>query len=260
MNLKTLESLRLKFCKMVLKLKRSTPDIMVYGETGRFQIEYYAKKRIINFWNRVTSGSTDKCSYKMYMLSKQLHDSGSRTSTWYLNLVRTLESYGITNVPVESENIKAVVKNLHMSLKSEYISKWKGEVEESRKCGSLYKHIKTIFEFEYYLNNLPHNLRLAMARIRTSNHRLPIETGRYRQNRVPRDERVCTKCDSGLVGDEYHFILVCSNPILKALREKYIAPFYRFNPNMDKLKELFCNRGRKLFKLARFVEEGLKLY
>ena len=161
---------------------------------------------------------------------------------------------------MESENIKAVVKIMHESLKSEYITKWKAEVEESRKCGTLYKHIKTIFEFEYYLNNLPHNLRLAMAKIRTSNHRLPIETGRYRQNRVPREERLCTKCDSGQVGDEYHFILVCSNPILKALREKYIPPFYRFNPNMDKLKELFCNRGRKLFKLARFVQEGLKLY
>ena len=128
MNLKTLESLHLKFCKMVLKLKRSTPDIMVYGETGRFQVEYYAKKRIINFWSRVASGSTDKSSYKMYILSKQLHDSGRRTSTWYLNLVKILESYGITNVPVESENIKAVVKIMHESLKSEYITKWKAEV------------------------------------------------------------------------------------------------------------------------------------
>ena len=159
------------------------------------------------------------------MLCKQRHDSGRSTSTWYLNLVKLLESCGINNVPEESENIKAVVKTMHMSLKCEYITKWKSAVEESRKCGTLYKHIKTIFEFEYYLNNLPHNLRIAIARIRTSNHRLPIETGRYGQNRVPREERVCTKCDSGQVGDEYHFILVCSSPILKALREKSIPPF-----------------------------------
>ena len=42
-NLKILETLHLKYCKIVLKLKSTTPDIMVYGETGRFKIEYYAK-------------------------------------------------------------------------------------------------------------------------------------------------------------------------------------------------------------------------
>ena len=44
------------------------------------------------------------------------------------------------------------------------------------------------------------------------------------------------------------------------LREKYISPYYSSSPTMDKLAELFDNRGRKLFKLARYIVEGLKLY
>ena len=99
-----------------------------------------------------------------------------------------------------------------------------------------------------------------MARIRTCNHNLPIEIGRHGRNYIPREERICTKCDSGLLGDEFHFILVCSNPVLLELREKYISPYYTLFPSMDGLADLFGNKGRKLFKLARYVAEGLKLY
>ena len=63
-----------------------------------------------------------------------------------------------------------------------------------------------------------------------------------------------------LRGDELHFILVCQNPTLLELREKYISPYYTSEPSMVKLSELSNSRGRKLFKLARYVDEGLKLY
>ena len=124
----------------------------------------------------------------------------------------------------------------------------------------LYKHVKVIFEREYYLTNLPNKLRVAISRIRTCNHRLPIEDGRYSRNYVPREQRICNKCDSGLVGDEFHFILVCTNPVLLELREKYISPYYTLFPTMDRLTKLLDNRGQKILKLARYVEEGLKLY
>ena len=134
------------------------------------------------------------------------------------------------------------------------------KVNSTPKCSVLYKHIKLVFEKEYYLTHLPCDLRLAMSRIRTCNHRLPIEAGRYGANRANREDRKCTKCNSGLIGDEFHFILTCTNPDLMDLREKYISPYYSNSPSMDKLTELFNNRGRKLFKLARYIVEGLKLY
>ena len=99
-----------------------------------------------------------------------------------------------------------------------------------------------------------------MSRIRTCNHRLPIEAGRYGVNRANREDRICTKCNSGVVGDEFHFILTCTNPQLLELREKYISPYYTLSPSRDRLHELFNNKGRKLFRLARYVREGLKLY
>ena len=134
------------------------------------------------------------------------------------------------------------------------------QVNNAPKCSILYKHIKVDFECEYYLTNLPYNLRLAMSRIRTCNHRLPIEVGRYTSSYKPRQDRICTKCNSMLPGNEFHFILECNNPILLELRGKYISPYYTSQPSMEKLAELFNNRGKKLFKLARYINEGLKIY
>ena len=86
------------------------------------------------------------------------------------------------------------------------------------------------------------------------------EAGRYVPRYTPRENRICTKCDSRLLGYEYHFILICTNPVLLDLRNKYISPYYTLQPSLNKLAELFNNKGIKLFKLARFVIEGLKLY
>ena len=133
-------------------------------------------------------------------------------------------------------------------------------VTTTPKCSVLYKHIKFIFESEFYLSHLPPNLRLALSRIRTCNHKLPIEARRFGANKTNRENRICNKCNSGQVGDEFHFILICSNPLLVELREKYRSPYFTIYPSMDKLLELFNNKGRKLFKLARYVAEGLKLY
>jgi hypothetical protein len=34
-----LEKIQLRFCKLLLKLKTSTPNYMIHGELGRFPIE-----------------------------------------------------------------------------------------------------------------------------------------------------------------------------------------------------------------------------
>ena len=140
------------------------------------------------------------------------------------------------------------------------MSKWEHRILTSPKCSSIYKHVKSVFEVEHYLTKLPFNLRLALSRIRTSNHKLPIETGRYGYKHVLRNKRICHKCESGQIGDEYHFILDCTNSETLALISKYLSPYYKIQPSMNKLKDLFANKGRMLFNLARFILARLKLY
>jgi hypothetical protein len=46
----------LKFYKILLNLKSSTPNYMVYGELGRYPIDIDIKVRTISYWARPLSG------------------------------------------------------------------------------------------------------------------------------------------------------------------------------------------------------------
>ena len=48
---------------------------------------------------------------------------------------------------------------------------------------------------------------IALAKFRTSNHKLPIETGRW--SNIPRNQRICHLCETE-IGDEYHYIMKCA--------------------------------------------------
>ena len=120
--------------------------------------------------------------------------------------------------------------------------------------------IKNIFEYEKYLDNLGINQRKAMARLRISAHRLPIEVGRYCRPYIPAEERVCLECPNQ-IGDETHFLVKCAKfaeqrePLFSQIEEKY--------PNFNTLNEdqkfifLMTVEGNLQKDVARFIEQNL---
>jgi hypothetical protein len=51
--------------------------------------------------------------------------------------------------------------------------------------------------------------KYTLCKFRTTNHKLPIETGRW--NNIDRVNRICTKCNNITIGDEYHYIIECEH-------------------------------------------------
>ena len=72
-NFIMLERIQLKFAKYLLKLKRNTPNKMIYGETGLLPLEYYVNSRIITFWVSLITGKQSKMSCKMYFMCLSLY-------------------------------------------------------------------------------------------------------------------------------------------------------------------------------------------
>ena len=72
--------------------------------------------------------------------------------------------------------------------------------------GKIYDCIKPFFGREDFIL-LPLKISLPLLKLRTSNTRLPVEVGRW--DHVPYLERKCLMCNSGVVGDEYHYIFKC---------------------------------------------------
>ena len=70
-----------------------------------------------------------------------------------------------------------------------------------------YAKLKTDYELEKYLTvDLSQNMMREIARLRTSTHKLAIETGRYQRPVGPSNERLCKICNTGQVEDEIHFV------------------------------------------------------
>jgi hypothetical protein len=75
--------------------------------------------------------------------------------------------------------------------------------------------------------NMSPAMMYTVIRFRLGIHDLPVAKDRRRRIAIPRGDRVCTKCDSGLVGDELHMIFECA--FLDRLRYDYS---HLFHPDM----------------------------
>ena len=63
-----MQSLFLQFLKIILGVKKSTPNCILYGELGRFPIEVFVKSRMTGMWKRLICGNQNKISAVLYKL------------------------------------------------------------------------------------------------------------------------------------------------------------------------------------------------
>ena len=81
-NIDILEKLHVKFCKLLLNLKTSTPNFMLYGELGRYPLNITVKLKILSFWSKLSSPI-----YRL-LYSKT---RGNNTFSW-INFVKSILS------------------------------------------------------------------------------------------------------------------------------------------------------------------------
>ena len=204
---------------MLLNLKKCTPNAMVLGELGRVPLEFNTKCRMLGFWYSMVTDNNNKISCIMYKLLINLHCSNLYKSEWVSTLFAILRECGMNEYLnntelVQNTNFAAFKKLYKDNLMQLYKDNWLNTIEVSSKC-SLYRNFKDDPKLEKYLFVLPKHLSLPLTRLRTSNHRMPIETGRYLN--VERKDRICMLCTSNDIGDEYHYCMCC--PYFENLRK-----------------------------------------
>jgi len=251
-NISVLEKVHLKFCKYMLGLNRSTPNIMVYGETGRFPLYLEISKRMVKYWCKLASGH-ETMSQKMYKTLYGMHMLLGSTNKWLAFVKSTIEGCGMAEnwMRPQNNNINCFPDLLHSRLKDQFIQQWYTDVWNSPKA-LTYRHIKDTFQHENYLIKLPSSMRITLCRFRCSNHKLQIEVGRH--TRTPREERLCNKCNTGQLGDEFHLLLTC--PYYNNLRILYIPQYYYINPTLEKLTGLFNASVPITRKLCKFITKA----
>lgn len=90
-NINLIENVHLDFCKRILRLRKNTPNYMVYGELGRFPLYIQISQRMYNFWCNIVHPKTEKLSVYFYRVLYQLFENGEIKSPWLKHIKTMLD-------------------------------------------------------------------------------------------------------------------------------------------------------------------------
>ncbi|KAL4237739.1 hypothetical protein ACF0H5_002452 [Mactra antiquata] len=239
-----LERIHLRFCKFVLGVRQNACNAAVYGELGRYPLYIHRYIQILKYWFKVKD-SSNIILKTMYQVSKNRCEKGYKS--WALSVKQILDEHGFSHVWISPwlYNENTFIPTFKQKVYDCFLQKWRSDINNSSILNIVYSHLHEQFIMSKYLTVLKSKTyRSYLARIRISAHHLRVQTGRYGQNRIPRNERSCLLCGSSEVEDEFHFILIC--PRFADLRRKYIDLYYSKKPSMYKLITLLNQDNKQL--------------
>ena len=254
-NLDIIERVQLKFLKLILKLKKSTPSYMVYGESGAYPLKVDIQARIVSFWTNLLDFNSGKLSSMIYKVIHILSEQGKCKSNWLENVKNVVTNNGYANVWLSQSclNKQWFRLSFKQKVKDQFLQQWNSLINSSS-SGITYKIFKNQFEINNYFSILNNTQSRILTAFRTWNHRLPIELGRW--NNKPISERTCHLCKTDS-GDEFHYLFNCKSFCQE--RNTYIKPYYRNNPNTYKMNELMNSKNATVLKnLSSFAEKIMK--
>ena len=255
---KKVETVHLKFLKMILKVRKTTPSCIVYKECNVYPLYLTRLFRVINFWLKIIKLDDNESLKMLYLSSLVIHDNtciNNAPSCWAHHVRKILYTNGFGYV-WENQHL-GIDKNFSIIFKNRIIdSFWQTNSSEidSLSVNRLYRHIQA--EKTFYLSNLQNDfIRVAITKLRLGSHNLFIERGRW--NNTNYLDRKCLQCND--IEDEYHFVIIC--PKFLDLRTKYIPKSYYTKPSMYKFLNLINNNNEKLLKnLGLFLHHAFNRY
>jgi hypothetical protein len=250
------ERIHLKFCKRLLGVRQNVNSNSVYGELARYPLYISRYVRIIRYWCKLLQ-SNNSLIKVLYMQGHNDCENGCKN--WVYNVKTLLNSYGFGYMFYDAEviGVRGFPELFKQRVIESFIQQWHVAIENSPILDT-YKHFKSNFDYEEYLDILPFSARCALSKIRLSSHSLRIQTGRFGQNRLARHERLCLCCNSGDIEDEYHFICICK--MFDNLRKRYLKRCFYARPSVFKFIELMKSSNKTILRnLCIFIKEALSV-
>ena len=242
------EKIHIKFCKFIIGVNKRAVNLAVKGELGRFPVSFSCIIQAFKYWHHLQETSNSLLR-EAASVSKSLHDNG--ISTWFSFYDRVRK---LINVKVDDSSAAV---SLLSYLCEKFRIYWVNTISSFSKLDT-YSSFKSRFCMEGYLDTISNRAhRVCYSKIRISNHRFAIETGRFRK--VPRNERWCLFCkkqSDSVVEDEKHILLHC--PLYELNRKQLFSCVYELCPNFkhlnddERLNYLLNSDGPIVKSVARF--------
>ena len=250
-SFEAIENVHIKICKMVLGVGRDVKNDIALGECGRFPIYIDMQVNIIKYWIRLLTMPSSRFPKQCYDLLVR-HDEIGRKN-WASHVRCLLCSYGFGYVwkmqCVGNNNL--FIKTFKMRIKDASRQDWHSSLSSypdylnyhPEICRANYLNLLTSFE---------HRRVLCLLRC----NKLPLN-GISRFGK-PLLNLFCQQCNSNVIEDLCHFLLVCPRYI--TLRKKYIPLYYHRFPSSFKVQLLCSNSSERVIsKLALYMNECMKM-
>ena len=228
------ETLHAEFCKSILHVQRKTPNNACRAELGQYPLLITIQKRAIKFWKHLKN--SDPHSYHYDALKcQELSPEKSPLN----QLVLRLSSLTPTNTiqpqdsPIQINPIR--INQAITQQKQNYMTHWETQTQTQSKL-ECYLALNRKYTVAEYLTTVKNNkMRKTLTKYRLSEHSLAIETGRRRQTWLPREERLCSHCDTEEIETELHFLTKCNK--YEQIRQHFFPKFEKQFPNLPNLPD-----------------------
>jgi hypothetical protein len=200
-------------CRYILGVHPKTTIAAIRGDVGRMPLYTNIIPSVLKYFHALNSDECSDLLKDSLLCSQELALTGQ---SWYNGVTFLCKQLGIQMHTLKGP-VNSWLPTLKRSLYDKFVSGWKRSilhvhsknVDRGNKLRT-YQKFKTNFGREAYIDIISNQkARKAMARFRTSAHKLYIETGRYAKPRLKPEQRICRLCSSSKVEDEIHFLTEC---------------------------------------------------
>ena len=211
--------------------EKTASNVAGRSELGRLPLIINIYKNILHYILYLLSKNEDTIVNQAFRTSLELHYNGN--NSFYLNLIKISENYDLPEFDPNNLS-EAKAKHYKDIIKQKYNTYWQHTIHHSKKL-HFYSILKHDYKISSYLDVTTNSTnRKDLMKIRISNHKLIIETGRY--NQTPHNDIFCPVCNSGVIEDEIHLFLLC--PKYSIPREKF---YNQIQQNFVDFNQLSCS-------------------
>ena len=261
------ENLHLMFIKIILGVSVRTTNWAVTSESGRYPLALRSYEAMVKFWQHLRDSRSIILTSALET-NAQLHNAGHKT--WYSHLERMMKYFSLEYIKciADRRELMGQIGKTKVVLQEHFNSKWTGDLHGMHAGGKLELFSTLVEEFgvsDYIgiIKNSKH--RIAMARMRVSAHKLPIETGRY--YKISSASRECPLgCKT--LGDEVHYMTSCNHPFIKEIIDPVMSNLSNLCETFDQMDPktitmfMLANKDRRVLPIvAKFcykLEEQFK--
>ena len=245
----TIEKVHLFALKRFLNVADRTPNIMVYGDTGRFPLYINAHVRSVKYWLKILRMEESRLPRRVYNMMLSLSE---HKWLWTAKVERLLKECGLEKYWLEQQvnDETNFLRDLRNKLVSNFYEDWKKNVLSSNRY-AFYRQIKSSWGVEQYLYDIDRKVfRDIFVRFRMGITELYVHKFRYDLGGV---QRLCPLCREE-IETELHFLIRC--PALSDLRVQCLPSVIWTDGNIFELmssNKMKVIRSISIFMYRAFV-------